>query len=229
MKTARILLLSDKEYPLYSKSWTPASFQGIDLIISCGDLPSRYLEFIADRFDGYVLYVPGNHDRNYVTHPPLGCVNIDEKIFTWKGLRFLGLGGTMWYNDGPWQYSEKEMKKRIRKLWFPLLKSSGFDILVTHAPAFGHYDGKDRCHTGFQSFNELIERYRPLFFFHGHIHLNYGKFPRRYTIDETVAINGYKRCIVTVPLPDEEDTHVFDADARELIEEQSRPRPEDRI
>ena len=87
MKSAKILLLSDEVVPQYFRLWTPKTFEGIDLIISCGDLPASYLEFIADRFDGYVLYVPGNHDLGYASHPPLGCVDIDEKIFVWKGLR----------------------------------------------------------------------------------------------------------------------------------------------
>ena len=203
MKSAKILLLSDEVVPQYFRLWTPKTFEGIDLIISCGDLPASYLEFIADRFDGYVLYVPGNHDLGYTSHPPLGCVDIDEKIFVWKGLRILGLGGSMFYKGGPHQYSNKEMDRRIRKLWPLFWKHGGFDILVTHAPAAGHYDGKDPCHTGFEGFGRLIERYHPQFFFHGHIHLNYGDYPRRYVIDQTAVINAYKSYIVTVPLPEE--------------------------
>lgn len=202
MKTANILLLSDEEVPACAGGWTPKAFENIDLIISCGDLPARYLEFIADRFSGYVLYVPGNHDRAYLSHPPLGCVNIDDRIFTWRGLRILGLGGSHWYNDGPWQYTQKDMMNRVKKLWYRLWKSRGIDILVAHSPAKDHYDGKDPCHRGFEAFNQLIEKYHPEFFFHGHVHLNYGDYPRRYTIGDTTVINGYGSYVVTVPLPE---------------------------
>lgn len=202
MSSARILLLSDEISPAYYGAWNKKSFEGIDLIIGLGDLPASYLSFLADRFNGYVLYVPGNHDRTYQERPPLGCVNIDGKIFVWRGLRILGLGGSMLYNGGPNQYSEKEMEKRVRKLSFALLRAGGFDLLVTHSPAFGHYDGKDPCHTGFMVFNRLISRYKPSYFFHGHIHLNYGDYPRTYTIDETTVINGFQNYIVEIPLPD---------------------------
>ncbi len=201
-KSAKILLLSDEIVESFYKYWTPKTFQGIDLIISCGDLSYRYLEFIADVFNGDVLYVPGNHDRQYEEHPPLGCINIDGRIFTWRGIRFLGLGGSHFYNDGPYQYTQRDMKKRIKKLWFALRKSNGFDILVAHSPAKGYYDGGDPCHEGFEAFVTLIERYKPAYFFHGHVHLSYGNYPRRYTIGTTTVINAYGFFLVEIPLPD---------------------------
>ena len=33
-----------------------------DLVLSCGDLPFDYLEFIVSRLDVPLVYVPGNHD-----------------------------------------------------------------------------------------------------------------------------------------------------------------------
>ncbi len=201
-KMAKILLLSDEIITAFYQSWTPKTFEGIDLIISCGDLSRSYLEFIADVFPGDVLYVPGNHDRTYESRPPLGCVNIDGQIFTWKGIRFLGLGGSHFYNDGPYQYTQKEMNCRIKRLWFRLYRSKGFDVLVTHSPAKGYYDGSDPCHEGFEGFVTLIDRYKPAYFFHGHVHLNYGVFPRTYTIGTTVAINAFGYYILEIPLPE---------------------------
>lgn len=198
-----ILLLADENDPLYDAQWNPHTFDNIDLIIGCGDLSAHYLERIADRFRGDVLYVPGNHDRTYIDHPPLGCICIDDTIYTWRGLRILGLGGSMLYNYGPYQYSEREMKQRIRRLWFSLHRHKGFDILVTHSPARGHYDGNDPCHTGFESFISLIRKWKPRYFFHGHVHMSYGDFPRTYTIEDTIAINAYTSCIVTLKLPDQ--------------------------
>lgn len=201
MTNAKILLLSDEVVPQFYQDYHPGVFDDIDLIIACGDLPARYLEFIATVFRGYVLYVPGNHDDGYLEHPPLGCISIDDQLFVWKGLRIVGLGGSMRYKQGPFQYTDKEMDKRIRKLKSRIHKQGGVDILVTHAPAYHHYDGSDRCHTGFESFLTFLDKYKPAYFFHGHIHLNYGNYPRYSQIGSTQVINSFEKAIVEVELP----------------------------
>ncbi|MGA8924490.1 MAG: hypothetical protein WB682_15225, partial [Candidatus Dormiibacterota bacterium] len=33
-----------------------------DVVLSCGDLPFDYLEYLVSRLDVPLLYVPGNHD-----------------------------------------------------------------------------------------------------------------------------------------------------------------------
>lgn len=205
MKTARILLISDETFGPYYKNWRKGTFDGIDLIISCGDLPSYYLSFIATVFHGPVLYVPGNHDSGYEHKPPLGCINIDEQIYTWKGLRFLGLGGSYRYKPGPYQYTEREMKKRIHRLWWKLKRNRGFDILVTHSPAGGIHDGEDLCHKGFVCLRELIIKYNPSYFFHGHVHLNYGLRPRTSVFENTTIVNAYDHYILEIPLPEKGD------------------------
>lgn len=196
----RILLLSDIVDRHYDQNWHEHSLDGIDLIISCGDLPARYLEFLATVFHGDVLYVPGNHDESYLHHPPLGCICIDDQIINWHGLRILGLGGSMGFKDSPYQLTEKQMKKRVSKLWLTLRKHKGFDILVSHAPAKGHHDGKDFCHQGFAVFTDLIHQYHPRYFFHGHVHFSYGDFPRLYQIENTLAINAYSSYIIEICL-----------------------------
>ncbi|MDQ9762238.1 metallophosphoesterase, partial [Acinetobacter baumannii] len=62
----------------------------------------------------------------------------------------------MRYTKGPHQYTEKEMQKRVRKLWFKLFCKQGFDILVTHSPAYQLNDGRDLPHQGFQIFLKLL-------------------------------------------------------------------------
>lgn len=196
----RILLLSDVIDRRYDQKWDEHCFDGIDLIISCGDLPASYLEFIATMFHGDVLYVAGNHDERYLQHPPQGCICIDDQLINWHGVRILGLGGAMGFSSHPYQLTEKQMKKRVHKLWLSLYKQKGFDILVTHAPAKGYHDGQDLCHQGFETFKQLIHQYQPRYFFHGHVHFTYGDFPRLYQIENTTAINGYSSYIVEIPL-----------------------------
>lgn len=71
----------------------------------------------------------------------------------------------------------------------------GVDILVSHAPAYQLNDGRDLPHQGFQVFRTLMEKYRPRFFLHGHIHQGYGREYKRYDkYQDTHVINAYECC-----------------------------------
>ena len=156
----------------------------------------RYLSFLVTLCAVPVLYVHGNHDGKYEKIPPEGCTCIEDQIFVYEGIRILGLGGSMRYRPGPHQYTEKEMQKRVKKLWFQLFKHRGFDILVTHSPAYQLNDGRDLPHQGFQVFRTLIEKYHPKFFLHGHVHMSYGRMHKRYDkYQDTHVINAYERCV----------------------------------
>ena len=192
----RILAIADEESKALWDYFDKSMLEGIDLIISCGDLDPRYLSFLVTFYSGPVLYVHGNHDGKYEQIPPEGCICIEDDIFVYKGVRILGLGGSMRYKPGPHQYTEREMKQRVAKLWFKIFFRRGFDILVAHAPAYQLNDGRDLPHQGFQVFRTLLERYRPKFFLHGHVHLSYGRNYKRYDkYMDTHIINAYERCV----------------------------------
>lgn len=192
----RILAIGDEESSYLWDHFEKEKLKDVDLIISCGDLNPRYLSFLVTLYAIPVLYVHGNHDGRYDTIPPEGCTCIDDKLVVYNGVRILGLGGSMRYTGGPHQYTEREMRKRIRKLWFSLWRHKGFDILVTHAPAYQLNDGRDLPHQGFQAFLNLLEKYRPKFFLHGHVHMSYGRNQKRYDrYQDTHVINAYERCI----------------------------------
>lgn len=189
----KILAISDVESPFLWDYYKPGRLNGIDLIISCGDLNPQYLSFLETFSNVPLLYVHGNHDEKYKTVPPDGCFCIEDDIYVHDGLRILGLGGSMRYRPGEHQYTEKEMQRRIRKLWFKLRRAGGFDILVTHAPLRGFHDGDDLCHRGFACFEELLTKYQPKIFLHGHMHLNYGGgLPRVSAYGGTQVINAYR-------------------------------------
>ena len=192
----RILAIADEESSYYWDYFEKSKLEGIDLIISCGDLDPHYLSFLATFTSAPVLYIHGNHDVKYDTVNPDGCICIDDDIYVYKGIRILGLGGSMRYKPGSYQYTEWEMKRRIRKLWFKLLRRKGIDILVTQAPAYQLKDGRDLPHQGFRSFIKLMEKYKPRIFLHGHVHLSYGRGYKRYDkYQETHVINAYERCV----------------------------------
>ena len=192
----KILALADEESAYLWDYFEKSKLEGIDLIISCGDLNPKYLSFIATFTNAPVIYVHGNHDKKYKNIPPEGCICIEDEIYVYKGVRILGLGGSMKYNSDECQYTEREMRKRVRKLRWKLFRSKGFDILVTHAPAYGLNDGDDLPHRGFKVFNTLIEKYNPKYFLHGHVHMRYGRKHVRFdTCKDTKVINAFERCV----------------------------------
>ena len=192
----KILAIADEESPYLWDYYDKSKREGIDLIISCGDLDPSYLSFLTTLFAVPVLYVHGNHDDKYEKNPPEGCICIDNRIYVHEGIRILGLGGSMRYSSGEYQFTEQQMRQRVARLRFSLFRNRGFDILVTHAPAYQLNDGRDLPHQGFEVFRELIEKYRPRFFLHGHVHLTYGRSHKRYDrYQDTHIINAYERCV----------------------------------
>ncbi len=192
----KILAIADEESKALWDYFDRKKFKGIDLIISCGDLDPDYLSFLTTLTSIPVLYVHGNHDAKYDNRPPEGCICIDDRIYVHNGIRILGLGGSMEYYGDKYQYTEPQMRLRAGRLWFQIRKYGGFDILVTHAPAYQLNDGTDLPHRGFQTFLTLMERYRPKYFLHGHVHMNYSRKHKRYDrYQDTIVINAYERCV----------------------------------
>ena len=120
----KILALSDEECPALWDYYVPGRLKDYDLILACGDLKAEYLSFIVTMARCPVLYVPGNHDGRYEKKPPLGCDPIDDHFVVYNGVRILGLGGCYRYRPGPHQYTEDQMRRRIRKLRWEELRSA---------------------------------------------------------------------------------------------------------
>ncbi len=188
----KVLVVADEESRYYYDCYQPGRLDGIDLIISCGDLSRSYLEFLVTLGNCPLLYVRGNHDDSFADHPPEGCLCIEDKVFRYRGIRFAGLGGSYRYQpDGINMYTEEQMARRIRKLWWKIRKNKGVDVLVTHAPAFGKGDLDTIPHRGFRCFLKFMEKYRPRYMLHGHVHRNYGfKIPVTQRYLDTEIINA---------------------------------------
>lgn len=190
----KLLLLGDHESPYLWDYYTPGKLSDYDLILSAGDLKSSYLSFIVTMGRAPLLYVHGNHDGHYERFPPEGCDCVEDKLVVYKGLRILGLGGCPLYSGGPHQYSERQMRCRIRKLHWKIKRAGGVDVVLTHAPAAGFGDASDYAHRGFECFVDLIDKYKPRYLVHSHVHLNYGQdIPRIMQRNDTVIINAYER------------------------------------
>lgn len=195
----KILVLADEECDALYEHYVPGRLAEYDLIISCGDLNPKYLSFIVTMARVPVLYVHGNHDTGYTRVPPEGCDCIDDQLVVYKGVRILGLGGCKRYRKAPHQYTEREMKKRIRKLRWKLWWHKGVDIVVTHAPPAGVGDSDDVAHQGFEELLSLMDKYHPKYLLHGHVHLSYGTDQTRIReYGDTKVINASQRYVLDV-------------------------------
>ena len=68
----KILSVSDVVDPTLKQPSDTRQITGIDLIISCGDLPPEYLSSLIDSIKAPLYYVGGNHDNRYKDKPPQG-------------------------------------------------------------------------------------------------------------------------------------------------------------
>ena len=194
----KILAVSDEESRYFYDFYSPGKLKDFDLIIACGDLKEQYLEFLVTMARCPLLYVHGNHDESFRQEPE-GCVCIDDRLYVYKGIRILGLGGSYRYRNGKYMYTERQMKRRIFRLQYAIRKNRGFDILVTHAPARHLNDRDTLTHRGFECFNDLLDRYQPRYFLHGHIHRNYGlDVPQKTRRGETTVINACGYCVFEI-------------------------------
>jgi Icc-related predicted phosphoesterase len=192
MVLMKILAVSDIVAPELSGRFDVEPFAHVDLIVSCGDLPPEYLSALRDRLDVPLFYVRGNHDIRYRTTPPVGCRDLHRRRVQYQGLRFMGLEGSRWYNGGPIQYREYQMRRMIWRMMPGLWLKGGVDVVVTHAPPRYVNDAEDRCHRGFKSFVPLIKRFSPRYFLHGHIHALFTDPAQRFVqVGRTRVINCF--------------------------------------
>ena len=77
----KVLVIADVESKSLWDYFSPDKLEGVELIISCGDLSSRYLEFLVTLGNCTLLYIRGNHDTGYDKKPPGGCICIENMIY----------------------------------------------------------------------------------------------------------------------------------------------------
>ncbi len=190
----KILTIADVPSKYLWDFYEPGKLKDYDLILSAGDLPSSYLTFLETMANVPLLYIHGNHDKHYHDRPPEGCECIDDRIVKVNGLRIMGLGGSMLYTGGAYQYTDKEMEARIKKMRLKIWMMGGVDIVLTHSPAKGINDQSDMPHRGFKSFLNMMDKYKPQYMVHGHVHMDYGMHMNRETMyKETKIVNAFDR------------------------------------
>ncbi len=218
----KILCVSDQIDPLVYSSNIKERYKDIDLVISAGDLPMEYLDFIVSSLNKPVYFVFGNHNLTEfgLYHriagsipkglPADNCLNpegchgttyIGFKNIREGNLLIAGVSGSLRYNDGLNQYTDKQMKRQLLSLVPRLVLNKirygrYLDILVTHASPAGIHDKNDPCHQGFSSFLWFMKAFRPRYLIHGHIHLYDLQDIRVSRFLDTTVINAYSHYIL---------------------------------
>lgn len=182
---------------------------GIDVVLSCGDLPYEYLEYIVTSVDVPLLYVRGNHDGTLLradgreSRGPEGAESIDGRVVRVRGrggesLWVAGFGGSAGQGVGGTERTEGEMRRAVRRTtcrvgWNRVRGRGGLDVVVSHAAPRGIHDSEDPCHRGFAAFVELMRRAEPRLWLHGHVHPSYGVDlrPVRYAATDVRAVYGH--------------------------------------
>lgn len=198
----KLLAISDEVVPWIYSAGLIQRFADVDMVVSCGDLPLHYLEFIASSLNAPYLYVKGNHDLYEIhedgNHPydPQGWLDLNLHRVSIHGLILAGLGGCLRYKPhAPMQYTQSE--QWVRAIWLArtmlpryIAGDRAVDVLVTHAPPYGIHDGPDQAHLGFHAYNWLIKVFKPRLLLHGHQHSNYAPLrPVETVIDGTRILN----------------------------------------
>ncbi|NLV92875.1 MAG: metallophosphoesterase [Firmicutes bacterium] len=189
----KILIVADDIHPRLYEHYNPDLFPPIDFIISCGDLQPWYLSYLMSCFNAPLFYVRGNHDTWIPDQDTDGGENLAGRVITHKKIRMAGFEGSRFCGSpDSLQYTERQMRRMSWKVQCAALRHRGLDIIVTHSPPFGIHDADDPTHMGFLTYVNLINKYQPKYFIHGHTHLNYGHNQKRITtLGETTIINGY--------------------------------------
>lgn len=213
----KILVLSDREDPYLWDYYQAGRLDEYDLILSAGDLKAEYLSFLVTMGRVPVLYIHGNHDASYAVHPPEGCDCIEDTVYTYCGVRILGLGGCQWYREAPHHYTEKQMERRIRRVTRKIRRAGGVDIVLSHAAPKGCGDLEDRAHRGFACFCDLMDNWHPAYWVHGHVHLNYGA-ERLHGYGSTKVVNAWQRYVIEIePKSAEKEARPFLSRLRKIL------------
>ncbi len=205
----KVLAVSDQEVERLYTLAANGHFQGIQIILGCGDLPYPYLEYLLSVLNAPLFYIPGNHDPEFDSRHSLtyaeGASNLDLKIARFDKMLLAGLGGSIRYRpDGVNQYSQAEAYSRAFRLLSRILLRSlvyrrRLDILISHSPPFGIHDENSGAHQGLKALNFLIRWARPRYHLHGHTHFFRRNLESAVTqVGQTTVMNVFPYKIIEI-------------------------------
>jgi len=195
----KILCISDQIDPLIYSVNIKERYQDVDLVISAGDLPMEYLEFIVSSLNKPLFFVFGNHNLTALPyyHKNLGSSASLQTIaairsegygstylgFTTRrenGILFAGVSGSIRYNSDIGQYTEHQMKMQLLAM---------VPRLIYNKLRYGRY-------VDVFCFLWFIKKFKPRYFLHGHIHLYDLQAPRVTVYENTTVINVFSNYLL---------------------------------
>lgn len=220
----KILCVADHIDPLVYSTHAKERFKDISLVLGAGDLPMEYLGYISSVLNKPIYFVFGNHNLkgyHYFKRPPtmlnrplspdhyfaddFGSTYIGGKVVKTKGgILIAGMGGSILYNGEENQYTDSQMFWKLLRLVPRLILNKlrygrYLDIFLTHAPPRHLGDREDPPHQGFKWFRWFLERFKPRYMLHGHVHLYEVNEPRIIDFHETRIINVYNHYVLELP------------------------------
>ena len=189
----KILCVSDHIDPLVYTNSIKNRFSGVDLILSAGDLPADYLNFIASGLNKPLLFVFGNRYADKTAKKAVqdsGLTHAGSKIIREGELIVAGFGGSVHNGREPNRYTEFQLYLNILKLtpkmiYYRLFHGRFADILLTHAPP-----------GEVKAFLFFIKVFKPKYMVHGHIHLYDISETRCTRKMETEVINAFNHYVI---------------------------------
>jgi len=176
----------------------------VDGVLCAGDIPLDYIDFLASSLEKPVFIISGNHhfysatDEKPNAEPVRSCLH---RTIAGKDVLIAGASGSIRCNKNPLQYTDAQMFFHIFALIPALIVNKlkygrYLDIFLTHAPPLGINDYADPCHRGFIAYRWFIERFKPRFHVHGHIHLYDPKAVRAVQYKNTTVVNACGHCVI---------------------------------
>ena len=120
-------------------------------------------------------------------------------------LLIAGTSGSRRYNNGLCQFTDTQMKlkllKMVPKLIYNKIKYGRYlDIFMTHASPRHIHDHEDPCHLGFECYNWFLQRFKPTYMVHGHIHLYDLREERIGKYFDSTVVNAYAHYVIELPM-----------------------------
>ncbi|MCR5047177.1 MAG: metallophosphoesterase [Treponema sp.] len=127
----------------------------------------------------------------------------DPKTKKERPLLIAGAPGSMDYNHGQCQFTESQMKWKLRAMAPSLMMNklrygTYLDIFLTHASPRRIHDKEDPCHRGFECFHDFLKKYEPSYMVHGHIHLYNQNEERVGVYYNTTVVNAYSHHVIEI-------------------------------
>ena len=194
----------------------------IDFIVSVFNKPTYFIfgnhnlkefHYYHKNADSSAKYIDAyNHSTHGHGATYLGFKTINNEDFVMINpktgkktpLLLAGVSGSLKYNKGLNQYSDFGMKLRLLKMVPKLINNKlkygrYLDIFMTHASPRRIHDKEDPCHKGFECYNWFLERFKPTYMVHGHIHLYDMREERVGIYFDTTVVNAYSHYVIELP------------------------------